>query len=81
MWRLILKRVHASGLRAGVATLAKMAGKDAAPPEFEVSGPTLSESNTHKIQCTLRRGVTSMKFCQEFTICKGKITLLQNSRL
>lgn len=60
----------------------KLAGKDAALPEFETSGPAFTAGRTHLIKCTLRRGVTRLAFSLEFTMgANGRITLLRNSRL
>lgn len=58
-----------------------MAGKDAAMPEWEVQGPSLTESLTHEYKVTIKRGPMKYSFAMDFLIMGGKIQQLQNRRL
>ena len=61
--------------------LIKMAGKDAALPEWEIKGPTLTEAFSHQYKCTVKRGVVKFSFSLDFLIVGGKIAQLRNARL
>jgi len=68
-------------LDQGVEMLVKMAGKDAAMPDWDVKGPNLTESLTHEYKCTVRRGALKLSFSLDFMIVGGKIQQLRNTRL
>lgn len=61
--------------------LVKMAGKDAAVPEWEIKGPTLTDALAHQYKCTVKRGMMKISFSIEFLIVGGKIAQLRNTRL
>jgi hypothetical protein len=66
---------------AGVETLVKMAGKDAAVPEYELSGPTFEpDTSSHVVKCIIKRGSFKLSLVMEFVLIDGKIVLLSNSR-
>jgi len=69
-------------LNKGIEMLVQMAGKDAAPPSWEIDGPHLNKDKiTHEFKCTIRRGAQRISFKLEFTIIRGKIAEFSNSRV
>ena len=66
---------------AGVEMLVKMAGNDASIPDWELSGPTLTESLTHEFRLTVKRGVIKLSLSMDFLIVGGKIQQLRNTRV
>lgn len=68
-------------LDQGIEMLAKMAGKDAVEPEWEIKGPVLTESKGHEYRCCVKRGIMKIPFALEFKIMNGKIVELKNTRL
>lgn len=68
-------------LDRGMEQIVKMAGKDAAIPTYELTGPTRNDEGGHVVTCLLRRGVSKISFSLEFVIMDGKITLMRNTRL
>jgi hypothetical protein len=66
----------------GLETLLKMAGKDAAIPEYELSGPSFEpESSAHVVKCVIKRGYFKFSFSLSFVLVEGKVVSLTNTRL
>ena len=67
-------------LEQNTEMMIKMAGKDGAVPDWDVSAPRFTEAQSHEMRCTIRRGSLKLTFALEFVLVSGKIHHLSNTR-
>jgi hypothetical protein len=68
-------------LNQGVETLARMAGDQAQLPTFELAGPSPGPApGSLVVKLSLKRGMHKMGFTLQFTMQRGRIALLHNTR-
>lgn len=68
-------------LEKNTEMMIKMAGKDPAIPDWDVSAPHFTEAQTHEMRCTIRRGALKLTFVLDFLLVSGKIVHLSNTRM